>query len=150
MSITVKPWGKGGRRRLYVSDADTGATIGWVDPDTYAGHIAVYSRYLEYCAVLAKNFRIPSSALQKIVRDSRPTPNRDLSLNKPGAKALAKAQESHARMGRRMGATEEQTWMQGAEGERLVGEMLSLKLPRNWHVLHAVPIGTEDSDIDQY
>ena len=38
-------------------------------------------------------------------------------------------------------------WYLGAKGEIVVGEILS-RLPPEWHVFHALPIGTKGSDID--
>jgi hypothetical protein len=44
---------------------------------------------------------------------------------------------------------EERTaWYRGALGEATVGRLLE-KLPEGWTVLHAVPVGKGDSDIDQ-
>lgn len=38
-------------------------------------------------------------------------------------------------------------WFRGALGEVAVGKALT-KLPAGWHVLHAVPVGRDDADID--
>ena len=38
-------------------------------------------------------------------------------------------------------------WYRGALGELHVGRLLT-KLPAGWHVLHAVPVGKADADID--
>lgn len=43
--------------------------------------------------------------------------------------------------------TEERAWRVGADGEERVARRLR-KLPERWHVLHAVPVGERDSDID--
>ncbi|WP_341952758.1 nuclease-related domain-containing protein [Salinibacterium sp. TMP30] len=40
-----------------------------------------------------------------------------------------------------------ESWFSGAHGELKVGELLS-RLGSEWRVLHAVPVGTGDSDID--
>ena len=42
---------------------------------------------------------------------------------------------------------ERAAWYRGALGEAHVGRLLE-KLPDGWAVLHAVPVGTGDSDID--
>lgn len=42
---------------------------------------------------------------------------------------------------------ETRSWYQGAVGEIAVGRMLS-RLPADWSVFHALPIGTKDADID--
>jgi Nuclease-related domain len=43
--------------------------------------------------------------------------------------------------------TEERAWRVGADGEEEVARRLR-KLKDGWHILHAVPIGTRDADID--
>ena len=43
--------------------------------------------------------------------------------------------------------TDKRAWRIGAEGELKVDRELS-KLPAGWHVLHAIPIGENGSDID--
>ncbi len=50
-------------------------------------------------------------------------------------------------LGRSPLAVEARSWYIGALGEVAVGHLLE-KLGRGWHVLHAVPIGKDDSDID--
>ena len=44
-------------------------------------------------------------------------------------------------------ADEAAPWYRGALGELHVGRLLT-KLPTGWHVLHAVPVGKGDADID--
>jgi hypothetical protein len=43
--------------------------------------------------------------------------------------------------------TDERAWRIGADGEEEVGRRLA-KLSAEWRVLHAVPVGAKDSDID--
>jgi hypothetical protein len=43
--------------------------------------------------------------------------------------------------------TEERAWRVGADGEEEIARRLR-KLPDGWHVIHAVPVGERDSDID--
>lgn len=50
-------------------------------------------------------------------------------------------------LGRSPLAVEARSWYIGALGEVAVGHLLE-KLGRGWHVLHAVPVGKDDSDID--
>ncbi|MEI6365411.1 MAG: nuclease-related domain-containing protein, partial [Actinomycetes bacterium] len=78
----------------------------------------------------------------------------DLADNRPGAAARAKALEVRraapvcSRIARLLGFhTEERAWRIGADGEEDVGRRLA-KLGGDWRVLHAVPVGTKDSDID--
>lgn len=44
--------------------------------------------------------------------------------------------------------TDERAWRKGAEGEEYVGDKLNKLRARGWHVLHSVPVGKGDSDID--
>ena len=79
---------------------------------------------------------------------------RDLSLNRPGDAVRAKALEAkqvapvRALIARALGIrTEQRAWKVGADGEMEVGRQLR-KLGPGWHVIHAVPVGTRESDID--
>ena len=44
--------------------------------------------------------------------------------------------------------TDERAWRKGAEGEEYVGTKLNRLREKGWHVLHSVPVGKGDSDID--
>ena len=86
---------------------------------------------------------------------SLPTPaGFDLANNAAGAAARAKRQEINGQapvwnlVARALGVkTDERAWRVGAKGEEKVGHELA-KLPAGWHVLHAIPIGENGSDID--
>ena len=78
----------------------------------------------------------------------------DLAANRPGAAARAKALEVRraapvrSQVARVLGVhTDERAWRIGANGEEEVGRRLA-KLGGDWRVLHAVPVGDKDSDID--
>jgi hypothetical protein len=78
----------------------------------------------------------------------------DLALNKPGATLRVKAGEiQHAHpflvfILRLFGAhSQERAWRRGAEGEEEVAWRLH-KLGEGWRVLHSVPIGAGETDID--
>jgi hypothetical protein len=78
----------------------------------------------------------------------------DLALNRPGQAARAKALELKQAapvktfITRALGIkTDERAWRVGADGEEEVAWRLR-KLGEGWHVIHAVPVGTKDSDID--
>ena len=78
----------------------------------------------------------------------------DLALNKPGATLRVKAGEiQHAHpflvfVLRLFGVhSQERAWRRGAEGEEEVAWRLH-KLGEGWRVLHSVPIGTGETDID--
>ncbi len=44
--------------------------------------------------------------------------------------------------------TDERAWRVGADGEEAVGARLEKLRDRGWHLLHSVPVGKKDSDID--
>ena len=79
---------------------------------------------------------------------------RDLAMNRPGQAARGKALElkqaapAKAVIARLFGIkTNERAWRVGADGEVEVARRL-LKLGDGWHVIHAVPVGAHDADID--
>lgn len=78
----------------------------------------------------------------------------DLALNKPGASLRKKAgevrrsQPFHVGIMQAFGVRSRgQTWRRGAKGEGIVARRLRT-LGDEWHVLHSVPIGTGETDID--
>jgi len=92
------------------------------------------------------------------VPDESPQTNRenpdDLSLNRPGATLRMRAgeiQQAHpfrVFILRLFGEhSQERAWRRGAEGEEEVGWQLR-KLGEGWKVIHGVPVGTGDTDID--
>lgn len=81
-------------------------------------------------------------------------PDRDLALNQPGQAVREQALELRAAapvrtiverlVGRK---TDERAWRIGADGEEEVARQLA-RLGPHWQVLHAVPVGDRNSDID--
>ena len=78
----------------------------------------------------------------------------DLSPNRPGAALRAKAGEIRQAHPIRVFIlrlfgehSQERAWRRGAEGEEEVGRQLR-KLGDRWKVIHNVPIGNSDTDID--
>lgn len=95
-------------------------------------------------ALVAPGTRIPSSSES----DS------DLALNQPGAgvqsraDALRRAAPWKSRIARVLGIkTEERSWRIGAVGERRIAATLCT-LGTEWHVIHGIPVGDRDGDID--
>jgi Nuclease-related domain len=79
---------------------------------------------------------------------------RDLASNEAGAAARAERDRINSEapvrnlLARLCGVkTDERAWRIGAKGEEKVGRQLA-KLGAGWHVLHAVPVGKNGSDID--
>ena len=78
----------------------------------------------------------------------------DLSLNRPGAILRVKAGEIRQKYPFRVFIlrlfgkhSQERAWRRGAEGEEEVGWQLR-KLGEPWNVIHSVPVGKGDTDID--
>lgn len=110
----------------------------------------------------------PASARSGLRRDgtagqSQPTPEEpwtDLAANVPGQAARARAQQELAELRERKGAfltflargldakTDERSWRVGADGEESVGARLEKLRTDGWQLLHSVPVGKRDSDID--
>jgi hypothetical protein len=83
----------------------------------------------------------------------------DLSTHRAGQAVRAKEAEVRAELDARhpiaaplarfLGMrTEDTSWRVGAQGEEYVGSKLDKLLDMGWHVLHSVPVGAGDSDID--
>ena len=77
----------------------------------------------------------------------------DLATNAPGARAAQAEQAARRsspvrfRLARLFGAhTEERAWRLGRKGEVAVGARLA-RLPPEWRILHAIPVGSKGSDI---
>ncbi len=78
----------------------------------------------------------------------------DLAEHRPGAAVRARARQARAdapirtTLARLFGVqTDERAWRLGADGEEAVAKRLA-KLDHRWRVLHSVPVGSGDSDID--
>jgi hypothetical protein len=83
-----------------------------------------------------------------------PEPGDDLAANRPGGELRQKSseiREAHpflTLLGRVLGVhNQERAWSKGAAGEEEVAWRLR-KLGDGWRVIHGVPVGTNDSDID--
>jgi hypothetical protein len=84
----------------------------------------------------------------------------DLAGNRPGQAARARAEAELAERRERVGRfrtwaaraldvhTDERSWRVGAAAEETVGKELEALRDRGWYVLHSIPIGKGESDID--
>jgi hypothetical protein len=84
----------------------------------------------------------------------------DIADNRPGQAARARAEAELAERRERVGRfrtwaaraldvhTDERSWRVGAAAEETVGKELETLRDRGWHVLHSIPVGTGESDID--
>ena len=82
----------------------------------------------------------------------------DLRNRRPGHEAEAAAKATYeaevaeapvrARIQRLTGSDTAASWRKGAAGEREVGRLLERKLPKDWTVIHSIPVGQKGTDID--
>ncbi len=99
----------------------------------------------------------PPSSSEKTTTEP-PTSDDDLRHRRPGHEAEAAAKATYAaevaeapiraRIQRLTGTDTAATWRKGAAGEREVGKLLDRKLPKEWTVIHSVPVGHKGTDID--
>ncbi len=171
--LVATRWKKFSLDRLYVND-EAGVRVGWVDLATGAETVEIPERAESFrTAVTAWRASNPAGPLPPIapvppVLDAIPPVveapagdprGRDLALNLAGQAVRAKADEEWqarkdrskfwAYAGRALDAkTDERAWRVGAAGEEKVGPKLEKLVPLGWRVLHSVPVGAGDSDID--
>lgn len=172
--ITVVPWSRYGKKRLYVKTSD-GTEVGHVDlltgaivatVDGFADELAAVAReHVDVPGALSPGVESPSAVwappqpvgtpgLVPVGHGPQFDPHTDLSANAAGAAARAKRDEVNAQapvrnlLARVLGMkTDERAWRVGAKGEEKVGKEL-LKLPEGWHVLHAIQVSDVGTDID--
>lgn len=159
--VQVTRWRKYGKDRLYVSAAD-GRRLGWHDLVTGTDHVEA-PEHLAAVQAAAARWRTehgPFPALvDELAAPTSPAPPtwHDLAGRSAGQMALAQADAVRAAAPRRgfwarlFGPPPaDRSWRVGARGEQLVGDQLArlaAKDPR-WMALHAVPVGSDGSDID--
>ena len=174
--LRVERWRRYGKDRLYVND-ECGRRIGWVDLVTGVPTIEVRDQRTQFEAAVAAFAVDPAAAPQRpqAIEDVETClqalppvalagplvtqPWRDLALNQPGELARAQAEAELASMKARSKVgtliaraidmkTDERAWRVGAGGEEAVGTKLEKLRKHGWHVLHAVPVAQNGSDID--
>lgn len=165
-------WRRYGRDRLYVSSPD-GQRLGWHDLLLDADHVeapeylpAVRSAVLRWrdahpCATADEHASSPArttpSTTDSRNRSGDRAPWVDLAGRAAGQMALEQADAIRAAAPRRgfwarlFGPPPpDRNWRVGARGEQLVAQQLAKLMAKDprWRCLHAVPVGTEGSDID--
>lgn len=151
--LTVKEWKRYGKDRLYISDAETQAKIGYYDRQT--SELYVDDPELQYAALeaLAPFLSGEIPALGHAVEAAPPPLGRDLTANSAGAAVAERAAELSPGRFQRLAAkvlgirTEATSWEVGAAGERAVGKRLDLLGTRGWNVLHSVTLKS-GADVD--
>ena len=167
-SLVVTRWRRYGKDRLYVNGPD-GTRVGWLDLQTGVTTVEVEDRRAEFEAAVAGHteFEVPASSVPQpgqasdepshVESSLPPTPEEpwtDLAGNRAGQAVSTQAKQAFANApvrtvaARLLGVhTDERAWRIGAKGEALVGKQLAT-LDAEWRVLHSVPVGARDSDID--
>ncbi len=170
--VVLQRWRRYGRDRAYVKRADV--DLGYRDLETGEVRCADEATAELVARVTAAMFEQVAAARQPEYRPRhaepepavtpRPAsapvapapmlPDRDLALNAPGQSAREQALELRAAapvrtfVARIVGAkTDERSWRIGADGEEDVARRLA-QLGPEWLVLHAVPVGDREGDID--
>lgn len=174
--LVTTRWTGYGKDRLYVKTPD-GTAVGHIDLLTGAVEVQVaefdsevrtLASQHEARTTVSVSPRLPTTTLPiKVDLFPQPEPlttppptsipsptGFDLADTAAGAAARAKRREVNGQapvwnlVARALGVkTDERAWRVGAKGEEKVGHELA-KLTAGWHVLHAIPIGENGSDID--
>jgi len=153
-NLQVTRWRRYGKDRLYVKDS-AGRSLGWVDLQTGIRHPEDPSCADELEAAVGGRPELgvtsPTPARKEPSQDDA-----DLAGNRPGQAVLSQAAMARelapvkTALARFLGVhTEERAWRVGGKGEQKVGRELE-KLPSAWQVLHSIPVGTRDADIDHF
>ncbi len=162
--LTCTPWRKYGHDRVYVSRGEQ--RLGYLDrktgrlSDVDPADVSAVTESLIAAGMLEAPSDPPFAPVVESPTPSLPvidwaiTTAGDAATYKPGAGLRAKAEEERAAapvrsfMARVLNVhTQERAWRVGADGEELVAARLA-KLPAPWAVVHGVPIGKGDADID--
>jgi len=159
--LIERRWNRYGMDRVYVQTTD-GIEVGYVDllVRTVVAKVPEYESELRDCLARWTNAESSAAELGRDrTEESAPSEERnagdtDLVENSAGSAARAKRDEVNAQapvanmIARVFGMnTDERSWRVGAKGEEKVGRELA-KLGTDWHVLHAVEVGSNGSDID--
>jgi hypothetical protein len=162
LPFTVRRWKRFGHDRLYVDRSD-GTTIGWLSLTTGELSVADSANYDHVIATLRSEHaathwlaELETECTQAPVADE---PVGDLATNRPGEGLRARADRqldamrTQSRFGTALARffdvkTDERAWRKGAEGEEAVGPRLERLAKDGWRVLHSVPVGDHDADID--
>lgn len=167
----TRVWRGYGKSRTYVVDVGTGVQVGYrddhtgalvpTDPTT-AGVLARWATSTDGDVTApADGPAVPSPRSRKSEPDAPMVlADEDLSLRRAGqaarAKAVVELDARRAEVGRFrtwLGRvfdvrTDERAWRIGAAAEESIGAELESLVAQGWRVLHAVPVGAGDSDID--
>lgn len=154
-ALVVQRWTRSGQDRLYVKTTG-GYQVGYVDRRSGRRVLedeAWRGAFDSAVATFESSLDVPVvTAGAQVARPEGPWV--DLALNRPGQAVRAKAKELQDASpvatfaARVLGIhTNERAWRLGDNGEVAVAKELR-RLGPDWRVLHSVPVGSGDSDID--
>jgi hypothetical protein len=171
--VLLRPWKRYGHDRVYLETAD-GRRLGYWDHKTRTASLDdVSDADLFYGALRDQLDILPATVGgTTVVKDQEATnhgrlpppppagkaepdtPWRDLAPTRAGSALREQATQARQAapvrtlLARVLGVhTDERAWRIGADGEEVVAKQLST-LASTWRVLHSVPVGTGNSDID--
>jgi hypothetical protein len=167
-NLEVRRWKRYGKDRLYVRGPD-GEAVGWVDLLSGRRTVSDPTNEAAFSATVDDWYLETTQCRDASTAKHRPTPaltprpaeprSHDLTTHVAGQGVRLQATRELAAMKERSrvgtviartfdAKTEERSWRIGAEGEETVGRRLDSLTNQGWHVLHAVPVGKQGSDID--
>lgn len=170
----TREWRRYGKDRTYVIDAASGMQIGYRDNSSGAlvpsalSTTRVLSRWAESAVEaseipeppLETPLPLPVDSVALASGGSTPLGDEDLSGRRAGSAARARALEELDARKARSGTfltwlgrvfdvrTDERAWRIGADAEETIGRELERLTRHGWKVLHSVPVGSGESDID--
>lgn len=176
MHLVAKRWTRYGKDRVYVSTA-AGERVGYLDLLDGSRHLDLLDHEAAFLAALQPFLTGPSAGTctpdkhpgsqtvhaAKVIQKGGPAVAAaewlDLAQNRPGqhVRAEAEAQLADSRERSRIGTffarafdakTDERAYRVGAKGEEAVGPRLEKLVGHGWQVLHSIPVGKGNSDID--
>ncbi|MFB4302188.1 nuclease-related domain-containing protein [Actinomadura sp. NTSP31] len=150
--LEAKAWRRYGHLRIYVSRGKQ--KVGWYDVRTGRHELdlpELAAPFWDAVRTECRNLNEPPPALPAPPVTAEP--DGDLTLNRAGAAAQARADELRnwrTRLAAMFGVrTDSRNFAVGAKAERTVGAKLDKWARKHgWHVLHAVPVGRNGADID--
>ncbi len=161
--LQTKRWTRYGKDRIYVSDEE-GQRVGWLDLQDGQAHLEVPEHADAFQQALAPyRTPLPPVAAQPSAGAAAAAPAAlqwlDLAQHRAGQLVRAEAEDRLAGMQARsrVGAfvartldlkTDERAYRVGAAGEEAVGRRLEKLHKHGWKVLHSIPVGQGDSDLD--
>lgn len=162
--LETKRWRRYGKDRVYVATL-AGERVGWLDLLDGSRHLeapehaAAFEAALQPFATESAEVQVPEQRLPAAPVEALAPEWHDLAQNRPGEQVREEAGRQLAAMLDRSRVstfllrafdvkTDERAFRVGAKGEEAIGARLDKLEERGWHVLHSIPVGKGNSDID--